>query len=162
MVYIIVVASRFGVIIGGGLLVKLGLQISKTGLASPVSSIRSGEVSLSTHSNKSLACFIQEANHSGVIHVLRLLASSGRYHAVSRLVSLPKYAGGLCMRRPSQAEVHGTPMGAGDRSQHSKSLAYSWGFDPRCSRIRLTICQVAWKLLGVLEVVVLSKPPKPQ
>ena len=44
MVYIIVVASRFGVIIGGGLLVKLGRQISKTGLASPVSSILLDEV----------------------------------------------------------------------------------------------------------------------
>ena len=71
MVYIIVVASRFGVIIGGGLLVKLGLQISKTGLASPVSSILLDEVnvSLNTHSNKSLACFTQEDNHSGVNHV---------------------------------------------------------------------------------------------
>ena len=96
----------------------------------------------------SLACFIQEANHSGVIHVLRLLASSGRYHTVSRLVSLPKYAGGLCTRRPSQAEVRGTPMGAGDRSQHCKSLACSWGFDPCCSGIRLTVCQVAWKAAG--------------
>ena len=94
--------------------------------------------------------------------LLRLLASSSRYHAVSRLVPLTAYAGGLCMRRPSQAEVHGTPMGAGDRSQHFKSFACSWGFDPCCSGTRLTVCQVAWKLLGVLEVVVLSEPPKPQ
>ena len=65
-------------------------------------------------------------------------------------------AGGLCIL----AIQNGTPMGAPATGKFiifagHRSLKGGSAHD-------LNLCQVAWKLLGVPERAVLSKPPKPQ